>query len=87
MRRLTRLGNTWRPIRSYKRLPCQGGRRSSILSLTSITSTFACYGDLLLKVDRIVVPETLRTTLLDCLHRAHNGVATLRFIILARYHK
>jgi hypothetical protein len=31
------------------------------------------------KVDRIVVPETLRAKLLDYLHRAHNSVvATLR---------
>jgi hypothetical protein len=40
---------------------------------------FACFGGLLIKVDRIVVPETLRAKLLDWLHRAHNGVvATLR---------
>jgi hypothetical protein len=44
---------------------------------------FASCGGLLIKVDRIVyiyiVPETLRAKLLDCLHRAHNGVvATLR---------
>jgi hypothetical protein len=38
-----------------------------------------CCGGLLIKVDRIVVPETLRAKLLDCLHRTHNGVvATLR---------
>jgi hypothetical protein len=39
----------------------------------------ACCGGLLIKVDRILVPETLRAKLLDCLHHAHNGVvATLR---------
>jgi hypothetical protein len=35
---------------------------------------FACCGGLLIKVDRIVVPKTLRAKLLDFLHLAHNGV-------------
>jgi hypothetical protein len=53
---------------------------------------FACCGGLLIKVDQIVVLETLRAKLLDCLQRAHNGVvATLRLtrdsFFLARYHK
>jgi hypothetical protein len=53
--------------------------RSELNEYHKYREEFACCGGLLIKVDRIVVPEALRAKLLDCLYHAHNGVvATLR---------